>query len=254
MSLAMRFPAPDPVRADAARPAPPIAPLVTRCGTPSRSAVLTALVVGSVELNSVSHILMLTRTGRPRSLQTCPARVRWLALRGLLMLYPEANDEAVAQALGCRPSADLRRDVRYRRRRLELARADFTAEQVERVARGVSSHEDAQLTARWVWPVACEVAAGHTGADVATVMARTGRPGQSKPPVARARKLAAYLTAIEKDVNHKALAAASGLDRKHVRDMVAAVESSRDDPETDETLDRLAAELGRRLDEELSGW
>jgi hypothetical protein len=249
MSLAMRFPAPEPVRV-----APTAEPLVTRCGTPSRTAVLTALAVAAVELNSVGPILTLVRTGRPRSLAACSGRVRWLGLRGLLRLYPEANEAALALALGCRPSSDRRRDERWRRRELEATRADFTPDQVERVARGVSTHEAAQMTARWVWPVACEVAAQHTGAEPAKVLALTGRPGPSPAPVAKARRLAAYLTASEKDVPLKALAEASGLDRKHLREQLAAVEDSRDDPEMDETLDRLAAELGRRLDEELSGW
>jgi hypothetical protein len=250
MSLAMRLPPAGP----APLAPPPAEPLITRCGTPSRTAVLTALVVSSIEVGSVRPILMLTRTGRPRSLAACPAKVRWLALQGLLTLYPDANEQVLAQALGCRPSADRRRDERWRRRELDAVRSDFTPAQVDRVARTVSANEDPQLTARWVWPIACEVAARFTGAEPDRVLALTGRPGPSPAPVARARKIAAYLTASEKDVNHKALAEASGLDRKHVREMVAAVEDSRDDPDTDETLDRLAAELGQRLDEELSGW
>ncbi|MFN3352618.1 MAG: hypothetical protein ACK4Z5_03330 [Brevundimonas sp.] len=247
MSLAMAFAAPAP---------PPVIepPLVTRCGTPSRTAILTALAAAAVERDGVRTILMLARTGRPKSLTSAPGRVRWLALRGLLTLYPEANETALSAALGCRASTDRRRNEARRRAELEAVRNDFTPDQVMRVAREVSRHEDAQLTAKWIWPFACAVAGEHTGAEAMAVMERSGRPGPSPQPVARARKIAAYLTMCEADVNLKALAAASGLDRKTLRENVQAIEDARDDPAMDETLDALAAELHRRLDEELSQW
>lgn len=222
---------------------------VTRVGTPRRAAILTALAAAAVQEGSLSAVLTLARTGRPRSLITCPHRVRWLALAGLKALYPEASGEALQAALGCRS------DSRDRKRRMERKYAQLADDQVRAVAHGIERHEDHHLTALWIWPTACAVTAAHTGADPDVVRRPSG--SRASPPVAVswARQLAVYLTMTEGDVNATAMSTASGLDKKTVRHAVAKVENRRDDePGLDELIETLAAELRRRLDAELSEW
>ena len=122
------------------------------------------------------------------------------------------------------------------------------------MARAVVENEDAELTARWVWPVACAVAAAHVGADAEEAATVTGARNSTRV-VGRARKLAVYLTMTEGDVNATAMAAATGLNKETVRHHVASVEDARDeDGALDAELETLAADLRRRLDAELSQW
>jgi hypothetical protein len=222
---------------------------VTRVGTPRRAAILTALAAAAVQEGSLSAVLTLARTGRPRSLITCPHRVRWLALAGLMKLYPEASGAALQAALGCRT------DSRDPKRRMERKYARLADDQVLAVAYGIERHEDHHLTALWIWPTACAVTAAHTGADPEAVKRPSG--SRASPPVAVswARQLAVYLTMTEGDVNATAMSTAAGLDKKTVRHAVAKVENRRDDdPKLDDLIEDLAAELRRRLDAELSEW
>lgn len=232
-------------------PAPALTP---RVGSPRRAAILTALAAAAMETRDLKGVLVLARSGRPRSLIGCGGRFRWLALSALTTLYPEADAEALRTALGCKASRDRRQHEPSRRAAL-VARETWPEDVVTGVARAVADNEDAQLTAAWIWPVACGVAAEHTGADAAVVGRITG--ARDKPPraVGQARKLAVYLTMTEGDVNATAMAAASGLNKDTVRHHVASVEDARDeDGALDDQLEALAGELRRRLDEELSQW
>lgn len=237
--------------ADAAMPMPAPAhqpPVTPRVGSPRRAAILTALASAAVRDGNLKAVLILARTGRPRSLLTCAGRVRWLALAGLRQLYPDANAQALRMALGCRPSTD-------RRGRALAEREDWPQELVARVARETAENEDAHLTASWIWPHACAVAAGHTGADPAAVSTVTGSRASQPRAVSLARQIAVYLTRTEGDVNATAIAAATGLNKETVRHASASIEDRRDeDGALDEALTALAAALGERLDAELGAW
>ncbi|MFC5346281.1 hypothetical protein ACETK8_15855 [Brevundimonas staleyi] len=225
--------------------APPVTP---RVGSPSRSAILTALAAAAVRHGNVKAVLVLAQTARPRSLMTCAGEVRWLAFAGLETVYPDAAREALMACFGLKPSRD-------RRQRAWQGRRAWQADDLAAVARAVSENEAAQLTARWIWPHACALAAGRTGADPAVVATVTG--SRATPPriVARARKLAVYLTVTEGDVNLSAMAAATGLDKSTVRFHVEGLADARDDDAAlDEELETLSAELRARLDQELSQW
>lgn len=226
-----------------------LCPVTPRVGTPRRAAILTALAMAAVRTDNLKGVLTLARTGRPRALRTVTGgKFRWLALAGLTTAYPEANAQALAEALGCRLNVQERSRNRVRR-------GVWHEEDVQAVARAVVEQEDAALTGRWIWPHACAVAAAHTGADAAVVATVTG--SRSTPPrvVARARKLAVYLTMTEGDVNLTAMAAATGLDKSTVRFHVDGLGDARDDDaELDATLEALAAQLRERLDGELSQW
>lgn len=236
--------------------APSFAPVLTpRVGSPRRAAILTALAAAAVRQGNLRAVLILARTGRPRSLIRCGGDFRWLALAGLTALYPDANGEALRQALGCRSSADkrLHEPARYAAR--VAAREIWPAEEVASVAQDVAEHEDHELTARWIWPTACAVAAERTGAEPETVRTVTGSRAAPSREIGLARKWAVYLTMTEGDVNATAMAAATGLNKRTVRHHAMTVEDARDeDPALDATLETLAAELRRRLDEELSQW
>lgn len=226
---------------------PPVLPVIPRVGSPRRAAILTALAAAAVRDGNLRAVLILARTGRPRSLIRCAGGFRWLALAGLRALYPEANDAALRAALGCRPSSDSRQRA--------TARETWPADAIEDVARAVVDNEDAHLTASWIWPEACAIAAGHTGADVETVARATGSRVTQPRPISEARKLAVYLTMTEGDVNATAMAAATGLDKSTVKHAVAQLEDRRDeDGALDATLEALAEALRVRLDEELSQW
>ena len=246
-ALAMSFTAPP--------MASPLPALTPRVGSPRRAAILTALAAAALETRDLKGVLVLARTGRPRSLIGCGGRFRWLAVAGLTALYPEANAEALRQALGCRASTDKRRDEPARRARLAAQREQWPEQAVAAVAQAVAENEDAQLTASWIWPVACAVTAALTGAGVDEVRQVTGLRAPPSRAVGLARKYAVYLTMTEGDVNATALAAATGLNKATVSHHVASVEDRRDeDSDLDRTLETLAAELRRRLDEELSQW
>lgn len=218
-----------------------------RVGSPRRAAILTALAAAAVRDGNLRAVLMLARTGRPRSLIRCAGGFRWLALAGLKALYPDGNDAALRTALGCRAPAD-------ERRRAQLREA-WDAEAVQAVARAVVENEDAQLTATWIWPEACAVAAGHTGAEAETVATITGSRTTQPKAVSEARKMAVYLTMTEGDVNATAMAAATGLNKTTVMHAVAQMEDRRDeDGALDEALTALAAALTARLDEEMGQW
>lgn len=236
-------------------PAPFLAPVVTpRVGSPRRAAILTALAAAAVREGNLRAVLILARTGRPRSLIRCAGPFRWLALAGLQALYPEADAEALKTALGCRSSTDRRLNEPARRAALLTKQSGWSGEAVAAVARAVVENEDAELTARWVWPVACAVTAAHVGADADEAATVTGARNSTRV-VGRARKLAVYLTMTEGDVNATAMAAATGLNKETVRHHVASVEDARDeDGALDAELETLAADLRRRLDEELSQW
>jgi hypothetical protein len=222
--------------------------LTPRCGTPRRAAILTALAAAAMHCGDLKAVLMLARTGRPRSLIGCGGRLRWLALAALQALHPEANGPALSAALGCRPSVDPRA-------RAEQRRAAWDPNAIYAVARAVAEHEDAHLTASWIWPHACAVAAAHTGADVAAVQSPSGSRASQARAISGARKLAVYLTMIEGDVNATAMAAATGLEKKTVRSAVASIEEQRDeDGDLDAAVETLAATLRVTLDEELSQW
>lgn len=223
-----------------------VAPVVTRVGSPRRAAILTALAAAAVRDGNLKAVLVLARTGRPRSLIRCAGGFRWLALAGLKAVYPEANDGALRAALGCQS-----RDTRSR----SALRETWPWEAIEAVARAVVENEDAQLTASWIWPEACAVAAAETGAEAETVRTAPGSRGCQPLAISRARKLAVYLTMTEGDVNATALAAATGLDKKTVRHAVDQLADRRDDDaDLDATLERLSGVLRTRLDEELSQW
>lgn len=225
---------------------PPPSAVTPRVGTPRRAAILTALAAAAVRTGNLRAVLMLARTGRPRSLIRCPGGFRWLALAGLRALFPEANDAALAQVLGCRPPADERRWAHQR---------TWDDEAVAFVAHAVAENEDAELTAKWIWPEACAVAAARTGADAAVVARAPGERTTQPRAISEARKLAVYLTMTEGDVNATAMAAATGLDRKTVKHAVAQMEDRRDDdPALDEALTALAGALCARLDEEMGQW
>lgn len=227
-------------------PEPVFAPVTPRVGTPRRAAILTALAAAAVRDGNLRAVLVLARTGRPRSLIRCAGRFRWLALAGLKAVYPEANEAALRKALGC-----LTRDARRR----ALARETWPAPEVEAVARAVVDNEDARLTASWIWPEACAVAAALTGADARAVATVTGSRATQPHAISRARKLAVYLTMTEGDVNPSAMAGATGLDKSTVINAVNQMGDGRDDdPELDATLETLAEALRVRLDEELSQW
>lgn len=222
---------------------PPVTP---RVGTPRRAAILTALASAAVRAGNLKAVLILARTGRPKSLLACPGAFRVLAFRGLQTVYPEANEPALRSALGLYADASRRRDSVERR-------AVWLDDDVRATARAIVENEDAQLTGRWIWPHACAIAAAHTGAEAETVATVTG--SRSTPPrvVARARKLAVYLTMTEGDVNLTAMAAATGLDKSTVRFHVEGLGDARDDdPALDAELDLLAGQLRERLDQELS--
>lgn len=229
--------------------------LTPRVGTPRRAAILTALAAAAVREGNLRAVLILARTGRPRSLIRCAGPFRWLALAGLQALYPEAETGALKAALGCRASTDRRLNEPARRAQMEARQYGWAPEAVAAVARAVVENEDAELTARWIWPTACAVTAAHTGADPETVAQVTGERASPPRAVGQARKLAIYLTMTEGDVNTRALAAATGLDRKTVQHHASTIEDARDeDGALEATLEDLAAELRRRLDEELSQW
>lgn len=217
-----------------------------RVGSPRRAAILTALAAAAVRDGNLKAVLVLARTGRPRSLIRCAGGFRWLALAGLKAIYPEANDAALRSALGC-----VTRDTRQR----SALRETWPADAVEAVARAVVENEDAQLTASWIWPEACAVAAAHTGADAGTVATPPGARGCQPHAISSARKLAVYLTMTEGDVNATALAAATGLDKKTVRHAVDQLADRRDDDAAlNATIETLTEALRARLDEELSQW
>lgn len=225
-----------------------IRPVTTRVGTPSRSAILTALAAAAVRHGNVKAVLLLAQTARPRSLFTCAGEVRWLAYAGLEAVYPEASNAALMACFGLNGGTD-------RRKRGWLNRRTWDQDDLAAVARAVVENEAAQLTARWIWPHACALAAAHTGAEAAVVATVTG--SRATPPriVARARKLAVYLTMTEGDVNLTAMAAATGLDKSTVRFHVDGLADARDeDAELDDTLETLTARLRERLDGELSQW
>jgi hypothetical protein len=245
MSLAVLTPSPFPAPGGGFTP---------RVGSPRRAAILTALTAAAMETRDLKGVLALARTGRPRSLIGCGGRFRWLALSALTTLYPEANEDALKAALGCRASKDRRQHEPARAAAL-AARERWPDPVVESVARAVIDNEDAQLTAAWVWPIACAVTAAHTGAEAAVVRTVTGTRASPPRPVSQARKLAVYLTMTEGDVNATAMAAATGLNKETVKHHAHDVEDRRDeDPALDQALETLAAELRRRLDEELSQW
>ncbi len=222
--------------------------LTPRVGTPRRAAILTALAAAAMEARDLKAVLALARTGRPRSLTGYGGLFRWLALAALTRIYPEACGETLKAALGCRPTSDVRG-------RAEARRAAWSEAEIERVASAVVEHEDAQLTAAWVWPIACAVTAEAAGADAEAVRTVTGSRASPPRAVGLARKWAVYLTMTEGDVNARAMAAATGLNRETVRHHAMTVEDARDDDGAlDATLETLAAELRRRLDEELSQW
>ncbi len=222
----------------------------TRFGAPSRSAILTALAASAVRQGHVRAVLVLAQTARPRSLLTCPGDLRGLALAGLKAVYPHANAEALDTCLRHPRAMDPRRSQRSRD-----AAVTWGPEDLDAVARAIADNEAAQLTGRWIWPHACAVTAAHTGADAAVVATVTG--SRATPPriVARARKLAVYLTMTEGDVNLTAMAAATGLDKSTVRFHVEGLGDARDDdPALDAELETLGAQLRERLDQELSQW
>jgi hypothetical protein len=226
---------------------PALPPVTPRVGSPRRAAILTALAAAAVRDGNLKAVLVLARTGRPRSLFTCAGGFRWLAMAGLKAVYPDANDAALRAALGCRPS----RDNRPRAALREI----WPDDAVEAVARAVVENEDAQLTASWVWPEACAIAAAHTGAPVQAVQTPPGTRGCQPHAISSARKLAVYLTMTEGDVNATAMAAATGLDKSTVRHAVDQLADRRDDdPQLDETLETLTTQLRQRLDEDLGQW
>lgn len=228
--------------------------LITRVGSPGRAAILTSLVAAAVEEKNVKAVLTLARRGKPRSLIRHSGSFRWLALSGLLRLYPEANAEALREAIGCRPSQDRRQNEPARRAQLESVRTRWPDHQVHAVAEAIALHEDHALTARWIWPVACAVAAEHLQVRAIDVEQVTGSRNSS-PALGRARKLAVYLTMTEGDVNATAMAVATGLDKKTVRHHAASLEDRRDeDAALDDQLNLLSAQLRQKLDEELSQW
>ncbi|WP_303713614.1 hypothetical protein [Brevundimonas naejangsanensis] len=231
----------------------PTAPAV-REGSPRRAAILTALASAAVRQGNLRAVLILARTGRPRSLIRCRGDFRWLALAGLKALYPEANIEILRAALGCRlTDKRLHEPARYAAR--VAAREAWPAEEVAAIAQDVAEHEDHELTARWIWPTACAVAAAQTGVDPEAVRVVTGSRASQPRGIGLARKYAVYLTMTEGDVNATAMAAATGLNKQTVRHHAMTVEDARDDDGAlDATLETLAAELRRRLDEELSQW
>ena len=218
----------------------PSQPSVTpRVGSPRRGAILTALASAAVRNGNLKAVLTLARTGRPRSLMACSGAVRQLALAGLETVYPEANGAALRSALGFR----------------RAPAAPWPADLALGVAHDIVANEDAQMTGRWIWPHACAVAAEHTGADATTVATVTGSRATPPRVVARARKLAVYLTMTEGDVNLTAMAAATGLDKSTVRFHVEGLGDARDDDAAlDALLETLAAALRDRLDLELSQW
>lgn len=249
-ALALRFTEPPP-----AAPPPVLPALTPRVGSPRRADILTALAAAAMETRDLRGVLLLVRTGRPRSLIGCGGRFRWLAAAGLSLVYPEANVEALRLALGCRASSDKRQAEPARRARLAAQREAWSVEVVEAVARAVVDNEDAQLTASWIWPVACAVTAIHTGADADSVRQAMSQKGTPPRAVGLARKYAIYLTMTEGDVNATAMAAATGLDKATVRHHAIDVEDRRDDDAAlNDTVETLADELRRRLDEELSQW
>lgn len=219
-----------------------------RVGTPRRAAILTALASAAVQVGDLKGLLTLARSGRPSSLIGCGGRFRWLALAGLTALHPEANEAVLRAALGCRASTDARG-------RAEARRAAWDPNAIYAVARDVAEHEDAHLTSRWIWPLACAVAAEHTGAPAARVETPSGSRGCQPRSISTARRLAVYLTMTEGDVNATALAAVTGLDKSTVRAAVTAIEDLRDeDDDLDAAVDALAETLRERLDGELSQW
>lgn len=223
-------------------------PITPRIGSPRRAAILTALAAAAVQVGDLKGVLMLARSGRPRSLIGCGGRFRWLALAGLARLYPEANVEALRAALGCRASNDVRG-------RADRRREAWTPEAVEAVARAVIENEDAQLTASWIWPEACAVTAAHHQADEALVRTVTGSRAFPPRAVGQARKLAVYLTMTEGDVNASAMAAATGLDKATVRHHAATIEDKRDeDGDLDAAIETLSDQLRARLDAGLASW
>lgn len=225
-------------------------PVSRRFGAPSRAAIMTALAASAVRLGHIRAVLVLAQTARPRSLLACPGELRGLALAGLKAVYPDANPEALDACLRHPRTADRRRASRSRDFAVTWAPGDLTA-----VSRAIADNEAAQLTGRWIWPHACAVAAEHTGAEAAVVATVTG--SRATPPriVARARKLAVYLTMTEGDVNLTAMAAATGLDKSTVRFHVEGLGDARDDdPALDAELETLSARLRERLDQELSQW
>lgn len=222
-------------------------------GIPGRAAILTALTAAAMHSGDLKAVLALARLGRPRSVIGYGGRFRWLALAALKTLYPDADADALRAALGCRPSRDRRRDEPARRQAL-AARETWPPELVTAVCRAMLDNEDAHLTAAWIWPAACAVTAAHVQADPQAVAVVTGARNSTRA-VGQARKLAVYLTMTEGDVNPTAMAAATGLNKETVRHHVASVEDARDgDGALDADLEMLAAELRRRLDEELSQW
>ncbi len=224
---------------------PPVTP---RVGSPRRAAILTALASAAVRAGNLKAVLLLAKTGRPKSLLACSGRFRVLALSGLQAVYPEANEPALRSALGLGPSVD-------RRRRALEACTTWPEADVRATALSIVENEDAQLTGRWIWPHACAVAAEHTGAEAAVVATVTGSRATPPRVVARARKLAVYLTMTEGDVNLTAMAAATGLDKSTVRFHVEGLGDARDDdPALDAELEMLSALLRARLDQELSQW
>ncbi len=226
-----------------------------RVGTPRRAAILTALAAAAVREGNLRAVLILARTGRPRSLIRCAGPFRWLALAGLQAVYPEAATEALKAALGCRTPTGRQMHEPARQRAALAKQQGWAPEAVAAVAQAVIENEDAELTARWIWPTACAVAADHTQADAAAVTQVTGERAFPPRAVGQARKLAVYLTMTEGDVNATAMAAATGLDKKTVRHHATTIEDARDeDGALDAALETLAAELRRRLDEELSQW
>lgn len=229
-------------------PPAPASLVTTRVGTPRRAAILTALASAAMQVGDLKGLLMLARSGKPSSLIGCGGRFRWLALAGLQALHPEANETALRAALGCKASTDPRG-------RAEQRRAAWDPMAIYAVARDVSEHEDAQLTASWIWPQACAVAAGHYGAEVDQVRTPSGSRASQPHRISHARKMAVYLTMTEGDVNTTAMAAASGLDKATVRNAVTSIEDRLDEGgEIDGVVEALATALRTRLDEELSQW
>jgi len=224
------------------------APVAQRFGTPSRAAILTALAAAAVRHGNVKAVLVLAQTARPRSLFSCGAPLRWLAMAGLSAVYPGANEDALFAAIGLKRSTD-------RRMRATQHQVAWSNEDVTVVARAIAENEAAQLTARWIWPHACAVAAAETGADATAVATVTGSRATPPRALARARKLAVYLTMTEGDVNLTAMAAATGLDKSTVRFHVEGLADSRDDDRAlDETIEQLTVALRARLDGDLSQW
>lgn len=234
-------------------PAMATEPVTPRAGLPGRAAILTALTAAALQAGDLKGVLALARLGRPRSLIGYGGRFRWLALGALTTLYPDTDAEAMREALGCRRSLDKRQHQEARRAAL-AARETWPEAAVQAVARAVVDNEDAQLTASWIWPTACAVAAAHVGADANAVATVTGARNSPRD-VGQARKLAVYLTMTEGDVNATAMAAATGLNKETVRHHVASVEDARDgDGALDAALETLAGDLRRTLDQELSKW